>query len=450
LHDYGFFQSKHFYLIINSDRPVDRMGSENQASESSALTLFGMSPEKGRWIFVALGLAINVCLGSIYSWSVFGKPLQSFWSIDATLSLMPFIFFLAFFALLMPFAGGPLDRYGPRRLTVLGGIIVGIGWILASQAPNIAVLTLAYGIIGGAGVGIAYNAPIGVSGRWFPDRRGLAVGLTVLGFGISPLITAPLANYLISKYGVLSSLGILGIAFLILIVVLALPLRFPDPNWKPKGWTQEQAAARCEDLNRPQMVRTRGFWGLWLGFFIGTLAGLMAIGISSQTGQEAFGLSATTTAAFVGVFAVFNGIGRPIFGYLVDRIYPRNAAMLSFVIIAAAAILLGFGAAPSATWVYIVGFCALWLCLGGWLAIAPSCTAAFCGTKYYGPNYGLVFTAYGAGAIVGNLLAGQLRDIFGSYVAVFYPVALLAIAGIVISFFLIRQPSQTSHEEGGA
>ncbi len=213
------------------------MGSENQASESSALTLFGMSPEKGRWIFVALGLAINVCLGSIYSWSVFRLPLQKLWSIDATASLLPFIFFLAFFALLMPFAGGPLDKYGPRKLTILGGIIVGIGWILASQAPNIAILTLAYGIIGGAGVGIAYNAPIGVSGRWFPDSRGLAVGLTVLGFGVSPLITAPLGNYLIGTYGVMSSLGILGIAFLILIVLLALPLRFPDPDWRPEGWT---------------------------------------------------------------------------------------------------------------------------------------------------------------------------------------------------------------------
>jgi MFS family permease len=175
----------------------------------------------------------------------------------------------------------------------------------------------------------------------------------------------------------------------------------------------------------------------------------MAVGISSPVGQEVFKLNAATAAALVGVFAVFNGIGRPIFGYLADRIHPRNAAMLSFAIIAAAAILLGFGAAPGATGVYIVGFCALWFCGGAWLAIAPACTAAFCGTKYYGPNYGLVFTAFGAGAIVGNLLAGQLRDLVGSYVAVFYPVALLAIAGIVISFFLIRAPSQASREEKG-
>jgi MFS family permease len=176
----------------------------------------------------------------------------------------------------------------------------------------------------------------------------------------------------------------------------------------------------------------------------------MAVGISSPVGQEVFTLNAATAAALVGVFAVFNGIGRPIFGYLADRIHPRNAAMLSFAIIAAAAILLGFGAAPGATGVYIVGFCALWFCGGAWLAIAPACTAAFCGTRYYGPNYGLVFTAFGAGAIVGNFLAGQLRDLVGSYVAVFYPVAVLAILGIVISFFLIRAPNQGIVEEEGA
>jgi OFA family oxalate/formate antiporter-like MFS transporter len=262
-------------------------------------------------------------------------PLQKLWSIDATASLLPFIFFFAFFALLMPLAGAPLDKYDPRPLTIIGGIIVGIGWILASQAPNIAFLTLAYGIIGGAGVGIVYNATIGASARWFPDRRGLAVGLTVLGVGISPLITAPLSNYLIVNYGVLASFGILGIAFLILIVVLGLPLRFPDPDWRPEGWTPSQESLQCEDLNRSQMVRTRGFVGLWLGFFIGTLAGLMAVGISSPVGQEVFRLNAATAAALVGVFAVFNGIGRPIFGYLADRIHPRNAAMLSFAITAA-------------------------------------------------------------------------------------------------------------------
>jgi MFS family permease len=405
------------------------------------MKLFGMDPEKGRWVFVVLGLLINLCLGSIYAWSVFRLPLQTLFSVNATESLVPFIIFLALFAFVMPVAGGPLDRHGPRILTILGGIVVGIGWILGSLSSSMTMLAVTYGIIGGAGVGIAYNAPISVAARWFPDRRGLAVGATVLGFGISPIVTAPLANYLIGLYGALATMMYLGIAFLILIVLLGVPLRFPPSDWKPSGWVPAAGAAgpAC-DLNRQDMVKTRCFWGLWICYVIGTLAGLMAIGIASPVGQEVFALTPAIAASFVGLFAFFNGIGRPVFGYLVDRITPRFTAILSFAIIAGAALLLGGGASGGVA-VYLVGFSALWLCLGGWLAIAPACTAAFCGTKYYGPNYGLVFTAYGIGAIIGNLLAGQMRDIMGSYVAVFVPVAALAVVGAILAFLLMHLPS---------
>jgi MFS family permease len=412
------------------------------------MKLFGMDPEKGRWIFVVLGLLINLCLGSIYAWSVFRLPLQTLFSVNATESLVPFIIFLALFAFVMPLAGGPLDRHGPKKLTIVGGIVVGIGWILGSVSPSMTMLAVTYGIIGGAGVGIAYNAPISVAARWFPDRRGLAVGATVLGFGISPLVTAPLANYLIGLYGPLATMMFLGIAFLVLIILLGLPLVFPPPDWKPAGWTPAAGAAgpAC-DLDRRGMVKTRCFWGLWICYVIGTLAGLMAIGIASPVGQEIFLLTPALAASFVGLFAFFNGIGRPVFGYLVDRLTPRFTAILSFAIIAGAALLLAGGAAGGVA-VYVLGFSALWLCLGGWLAIAPACTAAFCGTKYYGPNYGLVFTAYGIGAIIGNLLAGRMRDILGSYVAVFVPVAVLAIIGVILAFFLMNLPGTAAKQEG--
>jgi MFS family permease len=341
----------------------------------------------------------------------------------------------------MPFAGRPLDRYGPRLLTIAGGVIVGIGWILGSMATSMGMLAITYGLIGGAGVGIVYNCPIGVAGRWFPDRRGLAVGATVLGFGLSPLITAPLARQWIQAFGPLTTFGYLGGIFLVLIVLLALPLRFPPEGWKPQDWEPGRGGVpQHRDLSRSEMVRTRSFWGLWICYVIGTLAGLMAIGISSSVGQEVFLLSAGTAASFTGVFAIFNGGGRPLFGYFVDRIAPQRTAILSFLIIFLAACALALGAAPGAIVVYVVGFSALWLCLGGWLAIAPACTGAFCGTKFYGPNYGLVFTAYGAGAVLGNLLAGRMRDLLGSYTAVFMPVAVLAVAGMIIAYFTLKPP----------
>lgn len=405
--------------------------------------VFGMKAESGRWVYVILGLIINLCLGSIYSWSVFRKPLEKLFTASATESLLPFILFLAFFAALMPVTGPFLDKYGPRIFTIIGGIIVGIGWILGGKATSMTQLAIYYGIIGGAGVGIAYNCPIGVTGRWFPDRRGLAVGLTVLGFGLSPLITAPLARSLINSYGPLSALLYLGIVFLIIIVILGLPLRFPPAGWKPAGWTPPPAVVAARDLKAGEMLSTGSFYGLWLCYIIGTLAGLMAIGVSSPVGQELFKLDATTAALFVAIFAVFNGVGRPIFGYLVDKINARNTALISFIIIFITAILLGKFSGTASSALYLVCFCGLWLCLGGWLAIAPAATGAYFGTKFYGPNYGLVFTAYGIGAIIGNLLAGRLRDITGSYVSVFFPyVTVLAVVGFIIALFLMRPPKK--------
>ncbi|KUK54614.1 MAG: Major facilitator superfamily MFS_1 [Desulfotomaculum sp. 46_296] len=404
--------------------------------------VFGMKAEAGRWIFVILGLIINICLGAVYSWSVFRKPLEKLFSVGATESLLPFILFLALFAIIMPIIGPLLDKLGPRLFTILGGIIVGIGWIMGGKATSMSQLAIYYGVIGGIGVGIVYNCPIGVCGRWFPDKRGLAVGLTVLGFGLSPFITAPLAKSIIASAGPLAAMFQFGIAFLILIAILGLPLKFPPAGFKPEGWNPPAAAAGVKaDFTTGQMLSTGSFYGVWFCYIIGTLAGLMAIGVASPVGQELFKLDATSAAMFVSIFAIFNGIGRPIFGALVDKISARNAAALSFVIIFVAAILLGKFSGSGSASLYGICFSLLWLCLGGWLAIAPAATGAFFGTKNYGPNYGLVFTAYGIGAIIGNLLAGKLRDITGSYVSVFFPyVTILAVVGFIVALLLMHPP----------
>jgi len=407
--------------------------------------LFGMPLEKGRWGLVASGLIINLWMGSIYAWSVFVGPLTDYYTgelgqaVTANDILMPFSVFLAVFALTMPFTGKVIDRYGPRNVTISGGVLTGLGWLLASFSSSVLMLSVLYGVIGGIGVGIAYSVLVAVSARWFPDRRGLAVGLTVLGVGFSAFFTANIAGWLIGACGVMNTFRTFGVVIIVLTTLLALPLEFPPSGWVPSGWTPpalkpgEEKSCEC---SRSLMLKSSSFYGLWACYFIGCLAGLMAISIAQPAGTDV-GIEAGFATFLVGFFAIFNGAGRPVFGALTDRLTPRNAAMGSFVLIAVASLLMW--QVPIVP-VYILAFAVLWGCLGGWLAIAPTTTAWYFGTCDYPRCYGVVFLAYGAGAIAGPQLAGFIKTSTGSYIGVFPYVLALAAAGSVIAFTLMKPP----------
>lgn len=401
------------------------------------LKLFGMEAEQGRWILVATGLLINVCLGSIYAFSVFRKPLESLWGITSSQSGYPFMVFLAVFAVAMPLAGSLVARWGPKKTTMLGSLLVGTGWVAASFSPDITVLTILYGVLGGAGVGIVYGCPIAVVAKWFPQKSGLAIGLTVMGFGISALVIAPLMKTLIDQpgIGILNTFLYLGVAFLVVIMLLAQLLSFPPTGWVPAGVKTASAATDLMpslNLSRREMLKTRSFYALWATYTIGCLAGLMAIGIASPVGTELAQLDATTAAFAVSLFAIFNGLGRPLFGALADKLGPKHTAIVSFTMILGASLLLFFFGQNNAM-LYLFAFCVLWMCLGGWLALAPTATGIFFGKLHYAQNYGLVFTAYGTGAILGTLLSGSVKDLTGSYLHAFAIVSGLAILGMLIA-----------------
>ena len=408
-------------------------------------SLFGMPPEKGRWVLVASGLIINLWLGSIYAWSVFVGPLTDYFTgtlgqaVSANDILMPFSVFLAVFAITMPFTGKIIERYGPRNVTITGGVLTGLGWLLASFSSSVLMLSLMFGVIGGIGVGIAYSVLVAVSARWFPDRRGLAVGLTVLGVGFSAFFTANIAGYFIGASGVMNTFRIFGIVIIVLSTLFALPLKFPASGWVPEGWTppalRPGEEKSCE-FNQSLMIRSSSFYGLFTCYFIGCLAGLMAVSIAKPVGTDV-GIEAALATFLVGFFAIFNGGGRPVFGALTDRLTPRNAAMVTFVLIALASLLMW--QIPTVP-VYILSFAVLWGCLGGWLAIAPTTTGIYFGTSDYPRCYGVVFLAYGAGAIAGPQLAGFIKTSTGSYIGVFPYVLALAVAGSIIAFTLMKPP----------
>lgn len=405
------------------------------------ITVLGQPADQGRWFLIPLGMAILLCLGSVYSWSIFRTPLEKELQISATQSLLPYTVALVFYAATMPIAGFYIPRIGTRVTTAIGGIVVGLGYILSSFANHIGVLVFTYGMIAGTGVGIVYGVPMVVASRWFPDKRGLAVGLTIVGFGLSPFITAPLTNQLISLYTVRPTLRILGIAFMAIILTIAVTMKLP-----PKGWQPQQNVATPASISTPtyprNLFKSRSFYGLWICYAIGTLVGLSVIGISSPVGEEIIAINPAMAARSVSLFAVFNGISRPLFGWLSDRFKPHYVAMFSYVLILIACILM-INARTGQVATYILAFCLFWFCLGGWLAMAPTITLRFFNPDHYAQNYGIVFTAYGVGALIGNLVTGRIRDLFGTYNYVFYPMAFLAIVGIIVSCVLLKRETST-------
>lgn len=409
---------------------------------SKDVKLFGMPAESGRWLFVILGLIMCVCLGAVYAYSIFLKPVrEAFPDISAFQANLPFMVFLAFFAILMFFGGRIMEKLGPRTLSIIGGIMVGLGWLLSAFAPSIWVLILTYGVLAGSGVGLVYGCPVAMAAKWFPDKKGLAVGLTLAGFGGSALITGKIANALIPTVGLSMTFMYFGIAFGIILIILSVPFHFPPAGWVPAGWKAAAGAAAAVDFTPGEMAKTGTFWGLFFCFLIGSIAGLMAIGISKPVGNEIIKISGETAATLVGIFAIFNAVGRPLFGFLTDKIKPRNAAVVNLVLILVVSVLM-IVAEEGDTTLYTISFIGFWLCLGGWLAIAPTATAAFFGMVNYARNYGVVFFAYGLGAIIGGIISGQAKDMFGTYTVAFYPTAVLAIVGLVLAVLLLKAPKK--------
>ncbi|TCT16285.1 putative MFS family arabinose efflux permease [Natranaerovirga pectinivora] len=391
---------------------------------------------KRKLVYVPVGVVMLLCLGTVYSWSVFRTPLEQLFNIDATQSGLPYMFFLAFYALLMPITGGFIEKYGPKIIVLVGGLFVGLGWVIAGFTTNIYIFTLAYGILGGSGVGIVYGVPLSVVTKWFPEKKGFLVGIILLGFGLSPFITAPLALHLIEVYGVMNAFKILGLAFLIIVPLLGLFLEFP-----PKAeMTKTTVIKRGEILI--ELIKSKNFIGLCICFMFGTLVGLMMIGITSPVGREIINLSPERSAMFVSIFSIFNGIGRPLFGSLTDKYGPKKAAITSYTLIMIASILMIFATEGSIV-IFVIAFSLYFMNLGGWLAIAPTSTAIYFGQTNYSQNYGYVFTFYGIGAVIGTLLSGEIRSIFGTYSYVFPIIVVVALLGIITSLIFFKDEKDT-------
>lgn len=382
-----------------------------------------------RRYYTVFSIVIMACLGTVYSWSIFRTDIESLYGIGTALSGLPYMISLLFYSLFVFITGRIGERYSPKAIIVIGGILVAAGWILAGTANNILSLTLFYGSVIGCGVGIVYGVPMNMAAKWFPEKRGLITGMILAGFGASPFITAPFARYLSYNFGVLKTFQILGVIFGITIVLPALFFRYPTEEESRVLKASSEGKGLGTDLDTSSMVKTGSFKRLYVMFMTGTMIGLMMVGITSNVGQELIHLPASKTAVLMSLFAVFNGMGRLLFGWLSDRYSYRTAMILSYVLINLGAVIMLVNKDGNLLG-YITAFSLFWLTLGGWLAIAPAATMSLYGVVHYSKNYGTVFTAYGIGAIAGVLLSGFFKDIFHGYRQVFYMIIVLSLTGI--------------------
>lgn len=405
-----------------------------------------MADEKlmNRWLVVVGALVIQVSLGAVYIWSVFQTPLKAvFPTWTETQVTLPAQLVLAAFALAVIFGGRIQDKLGPRKVGTAGGIILGVGLILARftgnfpAGPALAWLIFTFSILGGIGIGAAYVCPIATCVKWFPDKRGLITGLAVAGFGAGAFFFAPLARALVSggayqllgvslftlpQLGVFNTFMTLGIIFLVAVVLGSQLLKNPPAGYVPAGWTPPKpaagAAAVKADFTPTEMLKTPMFWILWLTYFAGCTAGLQVIMKASPVWQSfsiapmlppvsesAFGAIAGAGAMAVSILAIFNAVGRILWGKISDSIGRKNTLVLMFAICAVAMFALDWMRVYP---LYLAGVCVVGLCFGGYLALYPAVTADYYGTKHIGVNYGWMFSAYGAGGIFGPFLAAWL------------------------------------------
>lgn len=377
--------------------------------------------------YVILGaILIQLALGAIYAWSVFTPALKSEgWSSENTQWV--FAVGLASFAIVMVFAGKRLKAWGPQTLTWLGGIILGAGYLLAglTGGSNFTALLLLIGLVGGAGIGLAYVVPIAVGMRWFPDKKGMITGLAVAGFGFGAMLWVKLAGswgHLIENLGLSNTFTIYGIAFALMVIVGGLWMKFPPQDWKPEGFQEKQmqqssGEKESKEFTSSEMLRNPSFYLIFLTFVFSAGAGLMSIGLMKlypmqalmESGIDEEAANAISGTAMAVFFCLANGLGRILWGMMSDKIGRKRSIALMTAIQGVTVILFSFMAGNVA--LLYIGATLIGFNFGGNFALFPTITADIFGARNVGQNYPFVFLAYGVGGILGPILGGKMGDL---------------------------------------
>ena len=390
-------------------------------------------PEFNRWLVPPAALAIHLSIGQAYAFSVFKLPLTKVLGVSASApgdwkqTELAWIFTLAivFLGLSAAVFGRWLEHAGPRKSGVVAACCWGLGFFISAvgiRTHQIWLLYLGYGVLGGCGLGLGYITPVSTLIKWFPDRRGMATGMAIMGFGGGAMIASPLSQMLLDHYKSPTSVGVaqtfvtLGAIYLVAMLSGAFLFRVPAPGWKPAGWEPSVATNRSLITGRhvhvDQAIRTVPFYLLWAVLFLNVTAGIGILEQASPMIQEMFkgAVKASAAAGFVGLLSLFNMAGRFGWSSLSDRIGRKATYGIFFTLGPLLYVTLPYAGRIGSVTLFVACAALILTMYGGGFATIPAYLSDLFGTQYVGAIHGRLLTAWSAAGVAGPVLVNYIRE----------------------------------------
>lgn len=410
-----------------------------------------MKKTKNRWLIAASAVGIHISIGAVYAYSVFKKPLleQVGWEFKET--AWAFSLAILFLGLSASFLGRRVESMGARKSGILSAFFYSSGLIISGIAvltANVNIFYLGYGVIGGIGLGVGYICPVATLVKWFPDRRGLATGLAIMGFGFGALLASSLIQYLMEIIGIAYTFFALGLGYLLIMLSSAQYLAPPPEGWLPEGFDNTASDGKktikqdLAQLTSIEALSTIRFYYLWLMLFINVTCGIAVIAVAAPLSQEIAGLSPVAAAAMVGAMGLFNGLGRIAWASFSDVIGRPNTYSIFFL-----SQIIAFFLLPQISNALLFQVLVFFIltCYGGGFASIPAYIGDIFGTKNLSAIHGNILTAWAAAGLVGPQLAAYVRESTGSYQQTLYIFAGLFVVALIVSLLAqlnIRQIRQ--------
>lgn len=398
-----------------------------------------MNLDKKRWVVLIASSLINLCIGSIYAWSVFAAPLAA-----KLTAISGRVFTAADLAIVFTVANsvGPItmisggfvnDRIGPKWVILTGGLMFGTGMLLTGLVNSLSMMIVTYGLILGLGLGMAYGSTINNTVKFFPDKRGLVGGVATAFYGLSSVLVPPIANVLIENCGVSNSFVILGSAFLLIILVCSCFIIKCPAGYVPEGFTPSPGVAVSEGKDWKQMLSDPLFYIMIVMLTCGAFSGLMITSQASPMAQKMVGMSVAMAATAVSVLALFNSAGRIVAGTLSDR-FGRVAVLVGAFVLEICGLLLLVNTGEGDFVKFFAGVSVIGICFGALMGVYPGFTADRFGSRHNSVNYGIMFIGFAVAGYFGPSTCRNILHSTGSYTSAFVVSLSLAVAGITLAF----------------